>query len=125
VGWKVARGGYDLESLVPVETYRVGLSISMSGHGDSLNIQTFLPQSDERVTLLDEFLDGDLPIFSERFDGGNRVARWSGDQVEGHRDIHAEFTAYSKAQAFEIDPRIPVPGRKQDSSSPHLEGLRL
>jgi hypothetical protein len=120
VGWKVARGGYDLESLVPVETYRVGLSISMSGHGDSLNIQTFLPQSDERVTLLDEFLDGDLPIFSERFDGGNRVARWSGDQVEGHRDIHAEFTAYSKAQAFEIDPRIPVPGRKQDSSSPHL-----
>jgi len=120
VGWKVARGGYDLESLVPVETYRVTERMSMTGHGDSIQVQTFLPQNEARVSLLSERQNSDLPVFSERFKGDNRLAYWSGQGVQGDRAVQEEFTVFTRAQSYEIDPRIPVPGPEARDGSPEL-----
>jgi len=120
VAWKIVRGGYDLGALIPVESHEVDLRLSMVGHGDSLEVQTYLPQSDARVTLLNERLSSDLPLFSERFEEGNRLGFWSGMDVEGARSVLLRFEVLTRAQAFNIDSAIPVPGPQARNDSPDL-----
>ena len=122
---KISRVGYDLQSLLPVETYRVDLQMSCAGHGDSLWVRTYLPQQDARVTLTGEKLASDLPGHRERIQDDNRVAEWHGGEVTGPHDMLVEYTAYASHMRFEIDPDIRVPGPPASRADPLLAATEV
>lgn len=121
VGYKVIYGGYNLESLVPVQTYDVTVSMNYVGHGDTLQVRTFLPVADDRVTLESEAQHSDLPFYAEINDGGNRIGVWDGPDITGPGKATANFHVYSRAVSFNIDPAILVPGRGANGDNPYLQ----
>src|SRR5262249_35915039 len=118
---KISRVGYDLQSLIPVETYRVDLQMSCVGHGDSLWVRTYLPQSDGRVSVSAEKTGSDLPGHLERLVEDNRIAEWHGEDIQGSRSIRVEYTAWAQHLRYEIDPEIRVPGPSADRADPFLQ----
>jgi hypothetical protein len=120
VGYQIHRSGYRLGALVPIETWRVSLRMSLTGHGEPAQVHTFLPQSDVRVTLLNESQESDLPSFRESVQDGNRIGAWSGPEVWGTNHIRVDYTAFTVAYAYEIDRDIPVPGPPASRTDPDL-----
>lgn len=117
---KIARVGYDIQSLLPVENYKIELAMTCTGHGDSLWVRTYLPQQDTRVTLSGEKLTSDLPGHLERFSGDNRSGEWHGGAVDGARAIRIEYTAYAQHVRYDLDTGIRVPGPPADRRDPLL-----
>lgn len=121
ISYKVHRAGYGLRTLAPIERYRVSLSMSFVGHGDSVRVQTFLPQQDVRVSIADESQESGLPSYMERSVGGNRAAEWSGPAVVSSGQIRVEFASSATARAYTIDRDILVPGREGLRAGSDLE----
>ena len=118
---KIARVGYDLGNLLPVETHEVTLQMKVTGHGDSLWVRTYLPIADSRVRVLDESRRADLPEHTEQLQDGNRIAEWSGAGVTGERRIQVRYTAAARPLRFEIDERRQVPGPPAERFDPDLQ----
>lgn len=118
---KIARVGYDLGNLLPVEAYDVTLQMQVTGHGDSLWVRTYLPPADSRVRVLDESRRSDLPVHTEQHEDGNRVAAWSGGAVAGDRRIRVRYKAVVQPQRFEIDPSRTIPGPPPSRVDPNLQ----
>lgn len=116
--YRIIRVGYDMQVLLPVETYRVDLQMSCRGHGDSLWVRTFLPQPDSRVTVTGENLTSDLPGHRQRFVEQNRVGEWYAGEVDGPRNIRVDFTTYTQHVRYEIDPAILVAGPPENRHDP-------
>ncbi len=121
VSYKVYRGGYDLRSLVPVETFKITTHLEFTGYGDTLMIRTFLPQPDQRVTIRDESLYSDLSTYKERYAEGNRIGEWSGQNVWGDGTIRIEYTTFAGGLTYEIDPGILVSDLPVAESGQYLE----
>jgi len=117
---KIVRVGYDIQSLLPVETYKVSLSMTCTGHGDSLWVRTYLPQQDARVMLSAEKVASDLPGHLERFSDDNRIGEWHGGTIDGARSIRVEYTAYGQHVRYDLDAGIPVPGPPPERRDPFL-----
>lgn len=119
--FKTTAGGYNLDSLVPVITYDIALDMTFAGYGDSLVVETFLPQVDDRVTIEEDRQSSDLPYYSERRESGNRVATWSGPDARGPGAVHVLYRAYAQALSYDLDPAILVPGPPAAADLPFLE----
>ncbi len=119
--YKTTRGGYTLDSLVPVHMYDVSLDMTFSGYGDSIRVETFLPMADKRVTIEEERRTSDLPLYAEHREHGNRLGVWSGPDQRGPRAIHLEYRSYAKAFTYRIDPDIKVPGPPAADNLPYLD----
>jgi transglutaminase-like putative cysteine protease len=121
VAYKFHRSGYNLENLVPVESYDVTTQMTMVGHGDSIRVRTFLPRENSRLTLSHETATSDLPGYYERAFGGNRLGEWSGPAVQGPRSIRVSYRALPRAVTYTIDAAIHVPGPPSTRDNPLLQ----
>ena len=118
---KIARVGYALGNLLPVETWDVTLQMSMQAHGDSLWVRTYLPQADSRVSVTDETQKSELPEHVERVEDGNRVVEWAGADLRGDRRIQVRYTAAARPLRYEIDDAIRVIGAPAARDDPDLQ----
>ena len=121
IGLKISRVGYDLGSLLPVETWNVYLQMSATGHGDSLRVRTYLPQADARVSVFGESQQAELPEHTERVDAGNRIAEWAGRGTHGETLVRVRYTAAARPLRYEVDPGILVPAPPVSRDDPELQ----
>lgn len=119
--FKTTKGGYSLDSLVPVHIYDIGLDMTFTGYGDTLRVETYLPVPDDRFTIEDERRLSDLPLYAEHREHGNRLGVWSGPDQMGPGTIHINYRAYAKAFRYRIDPAIKIPGPPAAENLPFLE----
>src|SRR5512140_3352343 len=45
---------YPLAGLIPAPTYKVELSMQIDGHGEDINVHTYLPRTDSRQSIENE-----------------------------------------------------------------------
>lgn len=93
---------WDLEFLLPETVFDVDLQMSVEGHGDAVDVFTYLPASDARQTVLSEATgSGELAARVEQLDG-NRVAAWKSSGLEGARALHYGYRVRTEGVRFEI-----------------------
>ena len=100
--------GLHLRDALPVQEYRVRVELSVDGTGRDVQVRTFLPVSDERQAVRDHVLTGDLTYAQEARDG-NLVATWQGEDVSGHHELSADWTARCEHVRWEIPAELPPP----------------
>ena len=107
--FKLSSGSYHLDTLAPAESYSVSTYLSVTGHGDSLTVETYLPSEGNSIQIEDERIRTDLRGRIESRADGNRVAVWSDSEIWGKHEIEIDYVARAQALRFEIDPALPLP----------------
>lgn len=106
--------GWDGTMLVPEVMWDVELVQTLTPTGGAVKLTTFLPDSDDRQTVVNERnQSGDLEL-DLRTEDGNRIARWRAAGVEGPRTVTYGYEVRADAVRYDIDPSFrlgdPAPG---------------
>lgn len=108
IGYKLYVLDYPLEGLVPTMTYRVDLSMQVHGHGDDIDISTYLPPSNHRQRVTDEQNTSGRFAFSVVSDGQNRSAAWNGAAMSGQNSIVYSYSVKAQHLRYEIPEDLPI-----------------
>ncbi|MDH5301841.1 MAG: UUP1 family membrane protein [Gammaproteobacteria bacterium] len=100
---------YPLSELVPTSTYKLEMSVQVDGHGDDIQISTFLPKSDARQTVLDETNSSGIFAISMKNSEMNRQLFWDAAGVEGRHSLLYSYSIQAKNVKYDIPPGIEIP----------------
>jgi transglutaminase-like putative cysteine protease len=118
-GFRLHSAGYDFGFLVPEIVWDVTLTQTATGHGSAVSLKTFLPQSDDRQTVLSE---SNLPSefeYHARIDGYNRIGEWKASGLRGERVVSHGYRVRIEAVEYNISPDFKL-GDTQYGSEKHL-----
>jgi len=105
---------------VPVRSWRVTVSMSLSGSDSDVSVRTYLPVNDDRQRVFDEVGDTGGMNFESTVDL-DRVGRWTGASVRGERSFTHMFSVIGEHVRYEIDPTLAVPDAHPSELTEHLE----
>ncbi len=128
MGIKLFVLNYPLKGLIPTQSYQVELAMQADGHGQSLNIDTFLPRSDTRQNILEEQNANGVFVLNQRTEGENRIATWSASNVDGRQDIRYTVLVQTKPVRYILPPNMPIPGEYSEQLQQYLkaeEGIQV
>ena len=95
---------WDLGFLLPETVFDVDLQMTVEGHGEGVEVATFLPPTDARQTVLsEEGGAGELAARVEVVDG-NRVARWKRAGLTGAHALHYGYRVRTEGVRYELSP---------------------
>ncbi|HEY0719987.1 MAG TPA: UUP1 family membrane protein [Gammaproteobacteria bacterium] len=109
IGYKLFVLNYPLGDLVPAMSYQVDVSMRVDGHGEDIDLSTYLPRSDQRQTITEESNISGRFAFSVQSDNDNRFASWKGDGITGQHNIVYSYAVQAHHYRFEIPPGLPIP----------------
>jgi hypothetical protein len=104
---------YDLTFMVPQKVHDVEVVQVVEGHGEAVKLSTFLPLSDERQRVLRESNSSGAFELAPAMEGGNRVARWRAEDVQGEQVITYSYRVAGQALRFDISPAFRLGGRPE------------
>ncbi len=119
---------YPLKGLIPTQSYQVELSMQVDGHGESINMETFLPRSDTRQTILQEQHANGVFVLNQRTEGENRIATWDAVNVNGRQDIRYTVLVQSKTVQYVLPVDMPIPEEYPQQLQQYLkaeEGIQV
>lgn len=119
---------YPLKGLIPTQSYQVELSMQVDGHGESINMETFLPRSDTRQTILQEQHANGVFVLNQRSEGENRIATWDALNVNGRQDIRYTVLVQSKTVQYVLPVDMPIPEEYPQQLQQYLkaeEGIQV
>lgn len=99
IHWKLAP--LSLEQFLPATIYEIETRMSLDANGEDVNIQLYLPETDERQTLIGEHVESGEFAFAEHESTSGRVGRWSAENPEGNHALR--YTATLSSQALRYD----------------------
>lgn len=106
IGSRLPEIGSDFGFMIPELVYNVTVSQSFAGHGEAVSLQTFLPQSDDRQTVVREENRSNGLDFDPQLENGNRVGTWKSTGVKGRHSVAYEFRVRTRAVEYEISPEF-------------------
>ncbi len=121
MGYKLFVLDYPLKGLIPALSYQVELGMQVDGHGEDINVSTYLPRSDSRQLVLEEQNASGRFLLSQQGEGGDRVASWQGNAVEGVHDIRYTYLVQTKQVRYELPENMPIPERYPEELEAYLQ----
>ena len=112
---------YTLSGLIPTLSYRVEISQQVDGHGNDVQVSTYLPKTDTRQTILDEANIAEQFVLALQVDNLNRIATWSADGLRGRQNIRYEYTVQAKHMRYVIPPGLSIPASYPTIFNPYLQ----
>lgn len=94
----------DFGFMIPELVYNVTVSQTFTGHGDAVSLQTFLPQSDDRQSVVREENRSNGLDFDPQLESGNRLGVWKAGALKGRHSVAYEFRVRTRAVEYEISP---------------------
>ncbi|HKI62275.1 MAG TPA: UUP1 family membrane protein [Mariprofundaceae bacterium] len=128
IGYKLLVLDYRMADLIPATSYHVDIAMTVDGHGDNIDMSTYLPKSDARQRITEEAqTSGDftLDIGSTNL---NRIASWQAEAVKGHQSVRYSFAVQAQHVQYKIPPNLQIPKNYPESLAPYLrseEGVPL
>ncbi len=119
---------YPLAGLIPSVSYRIDVNIDTTGHGDDINVSTYLPKTDQRQIIFSEENSSGNFNFAIDNDSLNRKAIWSAENVRGRQSIRYSYSVESKHVQYAIPAEMPIPKVYGDELTPYLlpeEGVQV
>lgn len=128
MGFKLFVLDYPLKGLIPTLSYQVELAMQVDGHGEQIEIQTFLPRSDARQTVLEEQQAPGVFLQNQVTEGMNRLASWSAAAVTGRQDVRYTVLVQSKQVRYVLPVAMPIPKSYPEQLQQYLraeEGIQV
>lgn len=120
MAYKLAVQNYPLAALIPAVNHRVELSMRLDGHGEDIELSTYLPKSDARQQVRDEQNSSGRFALAIEADGDNRRAVWRGEGVSGQHSVLYSYSIQTRHIRYEIAPGLPIPASYPAELHPYL-----
>ncbi len=121
VTYKLTVLNYKMSDLIPAVSYNIDINMTVDGHGDDIEIRTFLPKSDTRQKITEEtHISGGFE-FDVRSDHLNRLAIWRAAAVQGKQSIRYSFVVQAQSVRFEIPDDLRVAKSYPESLNVYLQ----
>lgn len=111
---------YPLADLIPTTSYLVELSMQVDGHGDEINVGTYLPRTDARQAISDEQNSSGGFTFNLESDTLNRTASWKAEGLRGSQDLRYEFSVQARHLRYHIPAELIIPTSYPAELAPYL-----
>ncbi len=115
--------GWDLGFMIPELVFDVEVTQSLEGSGEALHLETFLPLSDTRQSVISESNAPEDLTLSTTLESGNRVARWEGSPT-GPRTVRTSYRVRTAAVRYELPEEIPL-GEPSRGETEDLEPTKV
>jgi len=109
ITYKLTVLDYRMADLIPATSYHVDISMTVDGHGDNIEMQTFLPKSDSRQNVTQEIQTSGVFKFDTRSDALNRTAIWKSDAVSGQQSVRYSFVVQAQRVRYDIPAELRIP----------------
>ncbi len=120
IGYKLTVLDYKMSDLIPATTYHVDISMSVDGHGDDIEMTTFLPKSDDRQHISEELQTSGVFKFETQANALNRVAKWRAEAVTGQQNVRYSFVVQAQHLRFNIPAELMIPKSYPARFEPYL-----
>ena len=121
ITYKLTALDYSLDSLFPAISYQVDINMQATGHGQDIQIKTYLPQSDVRQTISNEENSSPGFNYTLQTDAMNRLATWQADNAEGHYAIRSTFSVRARHFQYRIPRDLPLPTTPPEGMQEYLK----
>lgn len=111
---------YPLAGLIPAPSYKVEISMQVDGHGEDINIHTYLPKTDARQVIENE--QNSPGVFSSELKSGplNREVTWKAENVQGQQGVLYSFDVRARHVRYNIPADMAIPESYPASLAPYL-----
>ncbi|MDH5327600.1 MAG: UUP1 family membrane protein [Gammaproteobacteria bacterium] len=100
---------YTVSGLIPAVSYNVDITLQVDGHGDDIQLGTFLPRSDARQKIMDEQSSPGLFSLGLQSDALNRMAQWTADSVSGNQTVRYNYSVLGRHVRYVLPENAPIP----------------
>ena len=100
---------YSLAGLIPTPSYKVEVSMQVEGHGDDINIRTYLPKTDTRQSVDNEQNASGAFTAELKSDALNREASWKAESVRGQQSVLYTYAVRARHVRFNIPADLIIP----------------
>ena len=100
---------YSINELIPAVSYQVDVNMQVDGHGDDIELATYLPKSDTRQSILEEQNASGLFSLSLQSDAGNRIAHWQAEAVRGTQVVRYTYSVLAHRVEYLIPTELTIP----------------
>ncbi len=121
ISYKLLVLDYRMNDLIPATSYHIDIGMTVDGHGDSIEMRTFLPKSDSRQQITQEIQTSAGFRFETRSDALNRVATWRADSVTGQQNVRYSFVVQAQGVRYDIPADLQIPTTYPASLAPYLK----
>lgn len=111
---------YPLAGLIPAPSYKVEVSMQVDGHGEDIDIHTFLPKTDSRQSVDNEQNFSGAFTTEIESDSLNRVASWKAENVQGQQGVLYAYTVRTRRVRFNIPADLAIPDSYPATFKPYL-----
>lgn len=111
---------YPVSGLIPAVSYRVDVSMQVDGHGNDIQLSTYLPRSDTRQSITDEQNSSGVFTLGLQTDALNRLAIWNGDTVVGNQTVRYTYSVLGKHVRYELPQTLRIPAKYPKSLKKYL-----
>jgi len=128
IGYKLLVLDYKMADLIPATSYHVDIVMTVDGHGDDIEMSTYLPKSDARQHISDEEQQSGDFTLDIRSSALNRIATWRAEAVKGRQSIRYSFAAQAQHVRYLIPADLRIPKSYPALLAPYLrseEGVPL
>ncbi|MEJ2132527.1 MAG: UUP1 family membrane protein, partial [Gammaproteobacteria bacterium] len=102
-----------LQQFLPATVYEIETRMSLDAYGEDVKLEVYLPETDERQTLINEHLDSGEFAFADTETVSGRLGRWSAEQLNGEHTLHYKATVANRSVRYEMAPDL-VPALRVD-----------
>lgn len=125
IGYKIAFLGYSLGHVIPWKAYQVRLDMSFDGHGDSVDIRTYLPLAEKRQHFWDESIRAEGLSQQASYDAaGNHGVRLTSAGLSGPRPVRVEFKVLGEQNRYVLDEALPLEKRSTPYTEAYLDSTQ-
>lgn len=108
-GYKLYVLDYPLAGLIPATSYKVEVSMQVDGHGEDIDMRTYLPRTDSRQTIDSEQNSSGVFTAEIKADQLNREASWRAENVRGQQSVLYAYSARARHVRFNIPADLGIP----------------
>lgn len=111
---------YPLAGLIPAPSYKVEVSMQVDGHGEDIDIHTYLPKTDARQSVETEQNSSGVFTAELKSDALNREASWRAENVHGQQGVLYSFSVRTRHVRFNIPAAMVIPDSYPAALAPYL-----
>ena len=109
IAYKIYVLDYPLAGLIPAFSYKVEVSMQLDGHGEDVNIHTYLPKTDARQSVDSEQNSSGAFTAEIKSDALNREAFWRAENVRGQQGVLYAYQVRARPLRFNIPADLTIP----------------
>ena len=109
IAYKLYVLDYPIAGLIPAPSYKIEVSMQLDGHGEDVNIHTYLPKTDSRQSVDSEQNSSGAFTAEIKSDALNREAFWKAENVRGQQGVLYAYEVRTRPVRFNIPADLTIP----------------